>query len=571
MTTTINNSKDKKSKSNKESILINSKCLEPVTFAQELERCNFLPKSSFEHLGSKSRTHQATLVLFTLYRTIQSYKKKYQEFVEILRRHNSAAADALTNPVDGPTNNTGSVYQHIIKQYSNLLIRFEEKMKSKLKRNPDVALVITDNLIECGILDFDGVYKILHSQREAHELVECIIANIHRGAYNPLLETLKSKIKLKGLASELATADIKTDHKKQQFYHKSELPVLLDGLPENPKLNGALLDRRIRVDVAVSKEIGSIIENKNEGSVMLRFRESLIKNLIAGKNKIQREVMSDVTYDAMKYMDSSALEGVSQCDVMLKCFNNKINNMSTTIQPLAALPPDVSTLQNIPQALSEQQATKPAHHATELAQHTMNATIIAANRSYLIEEINTMALVRAFKDNGITCFDGLDGTLGRQQRAEDFLTILETNNLLDQLLDILREQGMTYVLDRLNNCRNAYSADPQILERNIFNNRSNIFNSLDIDDVREIFIEREVFTSRMFDEIEVAYSGSEYLMPVVLMEIIKSGQRAMQILVDALYMNQADSLADSILRVTPNEWQEMQDNTKTDESSSDGE
>ena len=69
-----------------------------------------------------------------------------------------------------------------------------------------------------------------------------------------------------------------------------------------------------------------------------------------------------------------------------------------------------------------------------------------------------MALAKAFKNKGITCFYGLDGTLGRQQMAEDFLTILERNNLLDQQLDILREQGMTYVLDRLNNCRNAYSA-----------------------------------------------------------------------------------------------------------------
>ena len=88
----------------------------------------------------------------------------------------------------------------------------------------------------------------------------------------------------------------------------------------------------------------------------------------------------------------------------------------------------------------------------------MNETIIAANRSYLIEEINTMTLAKAFKDKGITCFDGLDSTLGRQQRAEDFLTILERNNLLDQLLDILCVQGMTYVLARLNNCRSAYSA-----------------------------------------------------------------------------------------------------------------
>jgi hypothetical protein len=88
----------------------------------------------------------------------------------------------------------------------------------------------------------------------------------------------------------------------------------------------------------------------------------------------------------------------------------------------------------------------------------MNETIIAANRSYLIEEIDTKALATAFKDKGITYFKGLDDTPGRQQRAEDFLTILERNNLLDQLLDILRDQGMTYMLDRLNNCRNAYSA-----------------------------------------------------------------------------------------------------------------
>jgi hypothetical protein len=96
---------------------------------------------------------------------------------------------------------------------------------------------------------------------------------------------------------------------------------------------------------------------------------------------------------------------------------------------------------------------------TESEQHTMNVAIIAANRSFLIEEISTMALVRAFQNKGITCFDGLDGTQERQQMAERFLTILgENNNLLDQLLDIIREEGMTYVLARLNSCRNAYSA-----------------------------------------------------------------------------------------------------------------
>ena len=103
---------DEKSKSNKESILRNWKKLkhyiEPVDFVRELERCNFLQKSSLENLGSKSRSHQATLVLIMVCRKIQLNEKKYQEFVVILRRHNSAAAEALTNPVGGPINNTDS-------------------------------------------------------------------------------------------------------------------------------------------------------------------------------------------------------------------------------------------------------------------------------------------------------------------------------------------------------------------------------------------------------------------------------------------------------------------------------
>ena len=97
-----------KYKSNKESILRNWKTLkqsiEPVHFVQELERCNFLPKSSFEKFGNKSRSHQATLVLIKVYRQVQSSEKEYDKFVEILRRHNRFAADALTNPVGIPIN-----------------------------------------------------------------------------------------------------------------------------------------------------------------------------------------------------------------------------------------------------------------------------------------------------------------------------------------------------------------------------------------------------------------------------------------------------------------------------------
>ena len=108
-----------------------------------------------------------------------------------------------------------------------------------------------------------------------------------------------------------------------------------------------------------------------------------------------------------------------------------------------------------------------------------------------------------------------------------------------------------------------FTLDPQILKQNIINGHANILDNLDIDDVREIFIERGVFNSNMFDEIEKKYSESEDQMSTVLIKIRNSGPNAMRILVDVLYINQLDSLADSLLRGTPNEMQEMKSHTQT--------
>jgi len=72
-----------------------------------------------------------------------------------------------------------------------------------------------------------------------------------------------------------------------------------------------------------------------------------------------------------------------------------------------------------------------------------------------------------------------------------------------------------------------FTLDPQILKQNIINSRGNILNDLDIDDVREIFIERKVFESSMFEEIMKKYSESKDQMSTVLTEIEKSETYAM--------------------------------------------
>jgi hypothetical protein len=78
-------------------------------------------------------------------------------------------------------------------------------------------------------MDIDTVEKILYddSLKEVSQcLVEFVIANIHLGAYNRLLETLKSENKFTNLVSELTTAgqDIKTG---TLYYYKYIVVIYL--------------------------------------------------------------------------------------------------------------------------------------------------------------------------------------------------------------------------------------------------------------------------------------------------------------------------------------------------------
>ena len=91
------------SNSNTEFMLRNWKTfkqsIQPISFVQELEIHQFLPPSSFNNLGSISRSHQATLVLIKVYRQVQASARQYQMFVEILRCHNGKAVDELSKAV----------------------------------------------------------------------------------------------------------------------------------------------------------------------------------------------------------------------------------------------------------------------------------------------------------------------------------------------------------------------------------------------------------------------------------------------------------------------------------------
>lgn len=112
------------------------------------------------------------------------------------------------------------VDEHTIKLASDRLKQYGKTIKDKLKRKMDVVLEITDNFIECGLLDIDGLEEILHSQKEPAEvLVEFVIRNLHLGTYNLLLKTLESDKHFRSLVSDLNTAGVSDDKKTGTLYY----------------------------------------------------------------------------------------------------------------------------------------------------------------------------------------------------------------------------------------------------------------------------------------------------------------------------------------------------------------
>lgn len=68
-------------------------------------------------------------------------------------------------------------------------------------------------------------------------------------------------------------------------------------------------------------------------------------------------------------------------------------------------------------------------------------------------------LLAAFKKKGINCFEqkGFDLNADRKTRATKFLEIVEKDDKTEMLMDILGEEEMSYILERLKTYQRIYT------------------------------------------------------------------------------------------------------------------
>lgn len=90
------------------------------------------------------------------------------------------------------------------------------------------------------------------------------------------------------------------------------------------------------------------------------------------------------------------------------------------------------------------------------------------------------------------------------------------------------------------------------MRRNVIHKFEKLVNDIDIDDMRETFVERKVFDVSAFDCLDRKFEDNrEQATAALLIQILKAGHEAVVTLVDVLYMNAIDSLANELLAPLP--------------------
>lgn len=474
--------------------------IDPMPLLDELHKRNMLSKNDFEDLGDKRRSHQTTLLLIAACKQIQ-VEDDFQKFKESIRTLSSKCAKQLDQTIQEPhfqSIKTSNEEIDLLQAHRRIL---EEKLY------PDDFLSVLDDFIEKFVFDLNTVEKII-VDFPAKKANECffgmIIRHLKNGSFSCLVENLQ-KVRNHRRFQHLTKATNPATEVYSEFYATSKLEIdlpstddLLQAIEENPDVNNdckELLHRKIEkitsgsIVFHLSSAPGVDIPRTTCDAVEC-FLHKLFKN-----EKIQSRLLQHQGPVDWRFNDDNIIRNCDTCD---------------------------------------------------MEQHD----IIRANRSFLIKEINVATLITSFHEKKVKCFDqvGIDN-IDRPEQANRFIDILQEQprNVLDMFLEILKETNMTYVLNRLIQCTKVYKSYSAEIKDNIGHNALVISDDLEFAMIKDTFEERKIFPLNFFHTVEQQYEENEEQIQFTLKQILKKGPFAVMTLVDVLYINNFDSLAETLL------------------------
>ncbi|XP_071124715.1 uncharacterized protein [Mytilus edulis] len=523
----------------------------PVALLEQLFKRKLLKRENFEDLNWMDRSLALDKVLTSCYRIIFT-KKQFDILKAAVQDVNSGANIEWDASIDD-TNTVPYEDINIPEYVVSSNVGFNRTLTRTVKGK--VAIDIKDDFLVHSIITIDEHEKVSNDLRK-HTVSDTFIQmifdksntrsldclahslqqfnekqKIKQSNIKSLVDMLLGKSKPPDLSSVRSSIEMVQCSFNQTIEASADLMVKLnltnDSQQDQSTFNDKVVQNVENITPDLMKVLRSYPTGADKGSVII-FLKSLEKDLA---KRLQRSLIDGSFVELLDklFNDKAIKTALSKGDYKLE----------VTIQPYEG-----SSLQDESKCLTENEK----HPSSNL---------LSVNRSFLIDQINVIALMQAFyrtNTETIAKFEkaGIYKATEITKQSEIFLDVVEEEGLQEAFCNILQEKEMTYVLNRLQTYQKVCSADYTNLRKNIIHKFEKLVKDLDIDDMRETFVERKVFDIHTFDRLEEQFKDNrEQATAALLIEILKAGHEAVVTLVDVLYMNAIDSLANELLAPFP--------------------
>ncbi|XP_052067814.1 uncharacterized protein LOC127707340 isoform X2 [Mytilus californianus] len=491
-----------------------------TTWKKQFLEHKLLCEKDVETLGAKMK--RSELAEWLLMKTLQKVKTK--EDIELIET--VVCSDVGILPRRGKTEQAfWQESKEKLTEVKNKLEKNLSKLEELLSRED--AIAVKDHLVQDKIINLTDNEHLLRQEKRVHdgksslikEVIIMVINKLHLGSYQCLTQSLEAMSNTKrqeqidkiltdvseAVSVQSGLQPIEIEHMQSKFYDK----------PIDDNTDFKLTMRATNKTEQEVEEVYRPIENnlKTLKRIFLsRFASTPVK-ISKGSLVINFQMMER---NMQEYIKECLRNG--HVSTLIKMIFNEIaiEDVVPSGEILLHVQIEVNKDLDLPEPISENLSEK---------------KFVPDNRSFLIEEIDTDAIHEGLRKRDIS-IPSIVFSKGRREKATQIIDYILVNHHEDTFLLLIKdneENEFDYLLQRLETYETVYTTDPSCLRTNILLQFSKIVDDIDIDDIRDILLERRTVIT------EKILNGRQICMTTLLVKILKYGD-AIRAFVDALFI-----------------------------------
>lgn len=412
---------------------------------------------------------------------------------------------------------------------------------------PNQVIRIKDHLLQCKIIDLDENEQLcnnvalldMRNKEPARRVLQKAIEKVHLGSYDCILECLCeiNEIQKSGRLTSLLN-DLKSSRQHKMLEKKKPIEATLrevrvrnaEQAPFNVKM-----EISFKEDNEETRKVYEILAAGSTEDITLKLGGQL------GVACTKMELGSLVIH--LKSLDGLLLSRLNRC-IHNKDIERIIELLFDNSKVKKVLTAGKHKLELKIGALESQETVKQSRKSTK-----QKFDMLSCNRSFLIREMDTTLILKACEEKKIPVNMNGINVNDRYQTANRIIDEIIKNKRQKTFRKIIEKKNLTYIHQRLITFNRVYSSETKYLRNSILANFWSLITNVDVDEIRETYVERNVVEETFFDELEDKFgSDRKRAMLIFLMEILTPGSDAKILtLIDALFIIELEWLANQLL------------------------